>query len=161
MQNFLGLAAVMHRERERDPMSWRTPTISDAGQKERVETKGKERGIGGMACLFHGVLGCGHELGGEAELAVGAEDGEGGDVAVAVGGFFLHLGEDVADDAAVVVFGDVEELGPGEDVIEVVLHLVVLREAEQVARLHRQKVLHRRLPYAHHLSLLPFLSSHD
>ena len=113
--------------------------------------------------LFHGVLGGGHEFGGEAEFAVGAEDGEGGDVAVAVGGLLLHLGEDVADDAAVVVFGDVEELRPGEDVIEVVLHLVVLREAEEVARLHRQKVLHRRLPYAHHfiplfLLLTPYRS---
>ena len=45
------------------------------------------------------------ELGGEAELAVGAEDGEGGDVAVALGGVLLHLGEDVADDTGVVVLG--------------------------------------------------------
>ena len=36
------------------------------------------------------------------------------------------------------ILGDVEEVGPGEDVIEVVFHLVVLRQAEQVARLHRQ-----------------------
>jgi len=76
-------------------------------------------------------------------------------MAVAVGGLLLHLGEDVADDATVVVFGDVEELRPGEDVVEVVLHLVVLREAEEVARLHRQKVLHRRLPYAHHFPPSP------
>lgn len=109
--------------------------------------------------LFHGVLGSGHELGGEAELAVGAEDGEGSDVAVALVGLLLHLGEDVADDAAVVVLGDVEELRPGEDVIQVVLHLVVLRQAEQVARLHRQQVIHRRLPYAHHRSLSAMLPS--
>jgi len=107
--------------------------------------------------LFHGVLSGGHEFGGETKFAVGAEDGEGGDVAVAVGGLFHHLGEDVADDATVVVFGDVEKLRPGEDVVEVVLHLVVLREAEQVASLHRQKVLHRRLPYAHHFPPFPSL----
>ena len=106
--------------------------------------------------MFHGVLGGGHELGGEAELAVGAEDGEGGDVAVALGGLLLHLGEDVADDAAVVVLGDVEELRPREDVVEVVLHLVVLWQAEQVARLHRQQVIHRGLPYAHHTHSLHF-----
>lgn len=100
---------------------------------------------------LHGVLGGGHELGGEAELAVGAEDGEGGDVAVALGGLLLHLGQDVADDAAAVVLGDIEELRPREDVVEVVLHLVVLRQAQQVAGLHRQQVVHRRLPYAHHL----------
>lgn len=62
--------------------------------------------------MFHGVLGGAHELGGEAELAVGTEDGEGGDVAVALVALLFHLGEDVADDAAVVVLGDVEELRP-------------------------------------------------
>lgn len=100
--------------------------------------------------LLHGVLRGGHELGGESELAVRAEDSERGDVAVALGRLLLHLREDVADDAAAVVLGDVEELGPGEDVVEVVFHLVVLREAEEVAGLHREDVVDRRLPYAHH-----------
>lgn len=104
---------------------------------------------------LHGVLGSGHELGGEAELAVSAEDGEGGYVTVALGGLLLHLGQDVADDAAAVVLGDIEELRPREDVVEVVLHLVVLRQAQQVAGLHRQQVVHRRLPYAHHLPPAP------
>lgn len=66
----------------------------------------------GSKDLVHGVLGGGHEFGGEAEFAVSAEDGEGGDVAVAIGGFFFHFGEDVADDATVVIFSDVEELRP-------------------------------------------------
>lgn len=56
--------------------------------------------------------------------------GEGGDVAVALVGLFLHFGENVADDLAVVVFGDVEKLRPGEDVVEIVFHLVILGQAE-------------------------------
>lgn len=71
-----------------------------------------ERDILGAEDVLHGVLGGAHELGGEAQLAVGAEDGEGGDVAMALVGLLLHLGEDIADDAAVVVLGDVEELRP-------------------------------------------------
>ena len=59
-----------------------------------------ERDILGVKDLLHGSLRCGHELGGEPELAVGAEDREGGDVAVAgLGEVLLHLGEHVADDA--------------------------------------------------------------
>lgn len=82
---------------------------------------------------------------------MGAEHGEGGDVAVAgLTGLLLHLGEDVADDLGVVVLGNEEELRPREDVVEVVLHLVVLGEAEEVAGLHRQEVVHRRSPDAHH-----------
>lgn len=101
---------------------------------------------------LHGVLGGGHELGGKAELAVGAENGEGGDVAVArLGGVLLHLGQDVAHDLAAVILGNKEELWPRQDMIQIVLHLVILREAEQVARLHRQQILHRRLTDANHL----------
>jgi hypothetical protein len=61
-----------------------------------------------------------------------AHNGDGGDVPVldAVRRVFLHLGEDVADDARWVVGGllgagdvdgDVGELGPREGMVEVVL----------------------------------------
>eukprot|EP00960_Hanusia_phi_P038955 753676-Hanusia_phi.AAC.8 len=42
------------------------------------------------------------------------------------------------------------ELGPGEDVVEVVLELVVLGQARQVAGLHLQQVLHPCPPNVHH-----------
>lgn len=100
--------------------------------------------------LLHSGLGGAHKLGGEAELAVGADDGEGSDVAVTLVALLLHLGEDVANDAAVVVLGDVEKLRPGEDVVEIVLHLVILRKTKQITCLHSQQVVDRRLPYAHH-----------
>lgn len=100
--------------------------------------------------LFHGVLSSSHEFGGEAEFAVSSEDGEGGDVAVALGGLLLHLGQDIADNLAVVILGDVQELRPWEDVVEVVLHLIILRQAEEIASLHRQQIVDGSLPYAHH-----------
>ena len=78
------------------------------------------------------------------------EHGKGGDVAVALGAFLLHLSEHVSDDAAVVIFGDVEELWPREDVVEVVLHLVVLWEAEEIAGLHCKEVVDSRFAYANH-----------
>lgn len=79
-----------------------------------------------------------------------SEDGEGGDMSVALGGLLLHLGQNVADNLAVVVLGDVEELRPRENVVEVVLHLIILGQAEEIARLHRQQIIHRRFPDAHH-----------
>lgn len=88
--------------------------------------------------LLHGGLGGVHELSGEAKLAVSAEDGERGNVAVALVAFVLHLSEDVTDDAAVVVLGDVKKLRPREDVVEIVFHLVILGKAKQVASLHSQ-----------------------
>lgn len=45
-----------------------------------------------------------------------------------------------------VVLGDEEQLRPGEDMIEVVLHLVVLRKAPQVRRLHLDEIIHGCLP---------------
>ena len=46
-----------------------------------------------------------------------------------------------------VILGDKQQLWPGEDMIEVVLHLVVLREAPQVRRLHLDEVIHGCLAY--------------
>lgn len=62
--------------------------------------------------LLHGVLSGSHELCGKAEFAMGAEDSEGGNVAVALGRLLLHLGEDVSYNLASVVLSDVEELRP-------------------------------------------------
>ena len=78
------------------------------------------------------------------------KNSEGSDVAVALVTLLVHLGEDIADDAAVVVLGNVEKLRPGEDVVEVVLHLVVLGKTHEIAGLHRQQIVNRRSPDAHH-----------
>ena len=51
-----------------------------------------------------------------------------------------HLGKYVSHDLSRLVLGAVRELGPGQRVVEVVLHLVVLRQAEEVAVLHVQQV---------------------
>jgi hypothetical protein len=42
-------------------------------------------------------------------------------------GFLFHLSENVTDDTAVVIFGDVKKLRPREDMIKIILHLVILR----------------------------------
>lgn len=79
-----------------------------------------------------------HQLLGDAEPSVRAHHAQARDVAMLdpVRGVFLHLGQDVADDAGVVVGGfgrardvdgDVGELWPGERVIEVVLHEIAER----------------------------------
>jgi len=68
------------------------------------------------------------------------QHGQGSDVAVRgiVGGenVLFHFGQDVSDDLTVVVFGYPEELGPGEEVVEVVFHLVVFGKAPEVRHLH-------------------------
>lgn len=53
----------------------------------------------------------------------------------------FHFGQDVPHSLPVLIFSDVRELGPGEAVVEVVFHLVVLWQAEEVAVLHVQQVL--------------------
>lgn len=53
----------------------------------------------------------------------------------------LHLGEDVAHNSSSLVLSDVRQLGPREGVVEVVFHLVILRQTQQVAVLHVQQVL--------------------
>lgn len=67
-----------------------------------------------------------------------AFDRETGDVSVfgSEFGVVFHFGEYVSDDGTVEVFGDPEELGPGEEVVEVVFHLVVFGEAPEVCHLH-------------------------
>ena len=53
----------------------------------------------------------------------------------------LHLGEDVAHNSSSLVLSDVRQLWPRERVVEVVFHLVVLWQTQQVAVLHVQQVL--------------------
>lgn len=60
-----------------------------------------------------------------------------------------HFCQDVADDLVLRVLRDEEELRPREAVVEVVLHLVVLGEAREVAVLHLEEVIDRRVAYAH------------
>ena len=79
-----------------------------------------------------------------------AQHGERRDVPVHLGRVLLHLGEDVADDLLLTVLGDVEQLRPREAVVKVVLHLVVLGEAHQVAVLHLPDVLQGGGADAHH-----------
>jgi len=48
----------------------------------------------------------------------------------------FHFGQDVPHNLPVLILCDVRELGPGKAVVEVVFHLVVLRQAQQIAVLH-------------------------
>jgi hypothetical protein len=59
---------------------------------------------------------------------------------------YTHLAEDVAHDAPRVVLRDVRHRRPREEVVEVELHAVVLRQRREVARLHPRQVadLHAR-----------------
>lgn len=52
-----------------------------------------------------------------------------------------HFGKHVSDDLAIVVLRHVEQLRPGEQVVHVVLHAVVLWQAMQIRILHRDEVL--------------------
>ena len=52
-----------------------------------------------------------------------------------------HFGQHITNDSPSLVLGHIRELGPGEGVVEIVLHLVVLWQTEQVAVLHVQQVL--------------------
>ena len=91
--------------------------------------------------LGHHLLRGGHELGGEAHLAVRAQHRERRDVPVDLRRVLLHLRQHVADDLLLGVLGDVEQLRPREAVVEVVLHLVVLGQAREVAVLHLEEVV--------------------
>jgi hypothetical protein len=48
---------------------------------------------------------------------------------VTFGRFFFHLSQHVANNSAVVIFGDIKEMRPREDVVEVIFHLVVFGQA--------------------------------
>ena len=99
---------------------------------ERGEEENKRR---------RGHTGLLHELIGKTEPPVGSEDGEGGDVPMRISGFLiLHLGQDVANNLAILINGNIGDLGPGERVVQVVLELVVLRQTEQIAVLNIQQV---------------------
>jgi len=58
-----------------------------------------------------------------------------------ISGFLiLHLSQDVANNLAILINGNIGDLGPGERVVQVVLELVVLRQTEQIAVLNIQQV---------------------
>ncbi len=90
----------------------------------------------GSCCLIHKLL-C------QSKSPMRSFDSQGSDVPVRiiVSLLLLHLGQDVADNVAGAVLGDVAELRPREAVVHVVLHLVVLRQAEQIAMLHVHQIL--------------------
>jgi len=70
-----------------------------------------------------------HELGSEAKLTMSTEHSERSDMTVTFGRFFFHLSQHVANNSAVVIFGDIKEMRPREDVVEVIFHLVVFGQA--------------------------------
>lgn len=52
-----------------------------------------------------------------------------------------HFGKDISDNLSTVIFSHIGELGPGQGVVEVVFHLVVLGQAEEVTVLHVEEIL--------------------
>lgn len=52
----------------------------------------------------------------------------------------FHFSQDVAHNLPILILSNVRKLGPREAMIEIVLHLVVLRQAEKVAVLHVHQV---------------------
>lgn len=52
----------------------------------------------------------------------------------------LHLGKHISYDTFLFVLSNIGELRPGQRMIEVVLHLVVFRQAEEITVLHVQQV---------------------
>ncbi len=55
--------------------------------------------------------------------------------------FLFHFCQDVADDSSVKILCDPEELWPGEEVVEVILHLVVFGQAPKIRSLHVNQVV--------------------
>lgn len=53
----------------------------------------------------------------------------------------LHFGQDVSHNSSTIVLCYVRELRPGQSVVKIVLHLVVLRQAQQIAVLHVEEIL--------------------
>ena len=68
-----------------------------------------------------------HQLGGQPSLPVRSEHRERRDVTVHLRRVLLHFREDITYHFTLVIFRDLEQLGPAQDMIEVVLEVVVLR----------------------------------
>lgn len=84
-----------------------------------------------------------HQLVGETETTIRAEYTDTCNVSVrdAVRRLFLHLAENVSDDPALFVLGNVGKLRPGQGMVEIVSQCVVLGKVMQVAVLHTQQVI--------------------
>jgi hypothetical protein len=79
--------------------------------------------------VSHGNMGSIHQLRGDSHFSVGAENAETCDMAVGCAFFGLlvfHLSKYVPDDSP-LGFCHIQELGPAEDVVEIILEVVVLR----------------------------------
>ena len=53
----------------------------------------------------------------------------------------LHFGQNVSHNSSTFVFCYIRELWPGKSVVKIVLHLVVLRQAQQITVLHVEEIL--------------------
>jgi hypothetical protein len=102
------------------------PEIASAKNKKMSKLK-KEKAE--SLDLFHGGLGGVHELGSEAKLTVSTKDSERSDMTMTLVRFFFHFGQNVTDNSAVVIFSDIEEMRPREDVVKVIFHLVIFGQA--------------------------------
>ena len=105
--------------------------------------------------FLHILVGVLHQLVCESELPVRTQNRNRGDVAVeALAGLLrllLDFGQHLAHDLARGhVLGHVEQLGPAQEVVEVVLGEVVLRQTLQVAVLHHVQILNARAADADH-----------
>ena len=63
---------------------------------------------------------------------------------------FLHLRKNIAHYLSLVILSHVQELGPADQVIQVVFELVIFRQAPKIAVLHCDEVIRSSLPYTNH-----------
>lgn len=84
-----------------------------------------------------------HQFLRQTESPVASEDANARHMSVSnsVGRLLLHLAKDVAYDPSLGVFGHVGQLRPGQGMVEVVSHGVVLWEVVQIARLHPKLIV--------------------
>jgi len=85
-----------------------------------------------------------HEFGGYAETAMGALDGDGGDVAVGLFSAFcafFHFGKDVAHNVSSAVLCHEQQVLPRHKVVEIVPIGIILWQAPNIAILHLGKIV--------------------
>lgn len=126
--------------------------------------------------LLHAGVGLLHQHSRYPAFAIRSKNGQGGDVPMSRSAIvFVHLGKDVADYLAFVVFRHMNQLRPGEVMVHVVLQLIalkmeimsssiqrtnvdqvdlLLRQAPKIRILDLKQILRCSLPNAHHCSIL-------
>ena len=52
----------------------------------------------------------------------------------------LHFSKNISHDASTLILSHIGELGPAQCMVEIVLHLIILRQAEQVTVLHIEQI---------------------